>query len=44
MPEVTKRSDQVFRPTICLVGLTVVAWECAEHLRIQGQYRDCLHT
>ena len=44
MPEVTKRSDQALRPTICLVGFTVVAWECAENLRIQGQYRDCLHT
>ncbi len=44
MPEVTKRSDQTLRPTIRLVRVTVVAWECAEHLRIQGQYRDCLHT
>ena len=44
MPEVAKRSDQTLRPTIRLVRVTVVAWECAEHLRIQGQYRDCLHT
>ena len=33
MPEVTKRSDQPLRPTIRLVRLVVVAWECAEHLR-----------
>ena len=36
MPEVTKRSDRTLRPTICLVRLVVVAWECAENLRIQG--------
>ena len=44
MPEVTKRNDQTLSPTICLVRFPVMAWECAENLRIQGQYRDCLHT
>ena len=34
MPEVTKRSDQTLRPTICLVRFTVMARECAENLRI----------